>query len=44
MTVASPAFANSADRAAQHGVHIYNMVPTYQDMVGGYDPGIDTQR
>jgi len=31
------------DRAAQQGVHIYNMVPSDQ-MAGGYDPSIKTQR
>jgi len=41
--VASPAFANAVDRAAQQGVHVYNMVPGDQ-MLGGYDPSIKTQR
>ena len=43
VSVASPAFANAVDRAAQQGVHIYNMVPGDQ-MIGGYDPSIKTQR
>jgi len=43
VSVASPVFANAVDRAAQQGVHIYNMVPSDQ-MAGGYDPSIKTQR
>ena len=43
VTVASPAFANVVNRTAQQGVHIYNMVPGDQ-MIGGYDPSIKTQR
>jgi cytochrome b561 len=44
VTVGSHASAASVHRTARQGVHIYNMLPTGPAQVGGYDPGIETQR